>query len=293
MLTNNKWQQEHNKKNKKLYDSTRNLIAKRKNEQGKTKTDLIRDFIDYKGDKWKYLIDNPLTRIALSLSSKVQWNTITTKTTPFQSGTFTLVPYTFNDGIMNSNSVSVTFSAGYFIQTVNTVKFPLEFGILTSGSGGNLTNLWNIGFSSRSQYGGVTVPTTAGINNNPFTNYGGDTGFSLNVTSGTWNAMNYYSVGIGNTGAIGQQSANVIPGLTPNFLAGATYVYFRFYPNGDKIGWSTNGTSWTYYTVPIGYNTLNLYLTLSVLQTNSATTITPNSVIYTIFSAPPALSNLP
>lgn len=303
-MKNNKWQQEYSKKNKKIYESSRKLIAKRKDEKGKTKTELIKEFIDYEGDKWKYLMDHPLTRMALAVSGEPVFENITGQNltmlcaaNPLQKSFFDLDSWQFQGGF--------TTNAGYglIMSSTQAITFPVQFAINFIVLGGSYTIAANIGFSTI-QYGNASIPPNSntvalGSNGNPF-NANGANGFSIRVAtnnqvSTTFSGMVYASTGITSTANIASLSETPIPGLAtaPNFfLNQSNIIFFRFYSSGTKIGWSTDGLAWTYWNVPVPYVSRGLFLNLALSQLSSTLNY-PGSPGYVLFKVPGTLVNAP
>lgn len=299
MLTNNKWQQEHSKKNKKIYESSKKLIAKRKDEKGKTKTELIKEFIDYDGDKWKYLMDHPLTRMALAVSGEPIFESLLNLNVSMLSYSSPIV-------LGNNNPGSFAFTAplvvpqgsAHIMYSNQAILFPIQFGIRTLGNGSNYAILSNIAFSTLIYSSFSGLPTTLGTNGNPF-NLTGANGFSIriptvNQTSTTFSGMTYASTGA-TSANIASLSETLIPGLASAanfFLNPSATVYFRFYSSGNKIGWSTDGLTWTYWTPPTPYPTRGLYLNLalSAINVNQSFAYNPG---YFLLNVPGTLVNQP
>lgn len=105
-----------------------------KKENFKTKTAILRDFMDYKGDKWQYLIDHPEARAAISTSGSG----------PIVSNLATMALATYNPGNDyipggTANLPNIYFTATTNITgTTNTclpfwslsspISFPFQFG---------------------------------------------------------------------------------------------------------------------------------------------------------------------
>lgn len=298
MYKSHLWQKEYEDSRKNLFNEQLSVARKENDENDKTKTDLIREFCDYKGDKWKYLSTHPRTRMALCTSGDATWNSVD-NTTPFVSALFgqTLNPLRFASvTTLNANSAN-------FLSSVQPIALPLQFGITIVGSGGNYSIFHNIAFTTY-PYGTILNNPNVGsgifgANGNPFSVNAGY-GFSLRVlttgTSGcTYSQWGYASTGL-SVGAIAAQTETAIPGFSASvnaYLNGATVFYFRLYASGDKIGFSQNGTSWTYWTPPTPYYTKGLYLVLGCSQIVSSATFFTSSMAYSLFNVPGTLANLP
>lgn len=293
MYTGPIWSKEINHNNKILYDEARSVVMRRKDEEGKTKTDLIREFMDFKGDKWKYLINHPRTRMALCTSGDAQWNTMNSNNMGFSS----LSAITNNGYVTNANTWTVINTMAIMVSSTNAVKLPLQFGIACWLSM-NGTMVHNFCFSNLpiSPYVGSTNPVT--ISGNPF-NMSGANGFSIRIktngaTSTSYSGMTYASTGTTYSASnnIGNMTETDIPGLVPLFNSNGP-VYFRLFTSGDKIGWSTNGTSWTYWNTPVPYLTQNLYFNVAVSQLNSSAVILPGATWFGFRDVSGALLNAP
>lgn len=284
------WQKENNNNNRILYEEARSVVSRKKDENGKTKTDLIRDFIDFKGDKWKYLINHPKTRMALCTSGDVVFNTINLTDYSYFS-----YPYSIsvaNGYIKNTSSITLPngANAGFYVQTFQVVKFPVQFGISMLPNGGGSVSTYNFAFTSYPYTANMYLGYQPLVNNNPFGAPAGEKGFSICTTNITPSNMYYASVGRGNSGNLTSQTQTPIPGWNANILTTPT-IYFRFFQTGDKIGWSTNGTSWTYWNPPVTYNTDSLYFMMATSNTSGTVTFNPNTVLYSVFNVAGALTN--
>lgn len=280
-------------------DDVKAIFSNQKTKNGKTKRELIQEFFDYKGDKYVYLIENPLTRVAFSVggNSINQWNNFNSVENVFATNYWSPIQYT--PGVYENPGAVIT-PAGYcfFLQSQNQVKFPVQFGILASPNSNAYRISYNLAFSSLINYRTLANQGTVLSNGSPFT-FGPDTGFCLSVItqgdlSTSWTGMNYASasnLGVSLAGATQYQ----VPGLATSsgFFTGNPTVYFRFFSSGNKIGWSTNGTSWTYWTPPITYNTTGLYMTHAWVNLANLNFFNAGQATFRSVNVPSNLANLP
>ena len=184
MYTARIWQKQINNNNKILYEDIKALIKGKKDEQGKTKTDLIREYCEYKGDRWKYLINHPKTRMALCTSGDAIWNKLNSVNFSFTA---------FNNTVINQSGYLTNGSmfsipnnyADFYVRTVQSVRFPIQFSAQMPSSSGIVSG-YNFGFISSQIYLGSNPL----LNNNPF-NFSNDQGFCL--YSNTISTQCYYA----------------------------------------------------------------------------------------------------
>lgn len=289
------WDKSFNNKNKILYEEARNVVTHRKNKKGKTKTELIRDFVDFRGDKWKYLQDHPSTRMALCTSGTNIYNELRSISNSI------LNPLWFTNTSSNISIVNNPLVAGngtvlFATSYPNVVTFPLEFQIaffanLIFYSTANIM-FTNTVYPTNTSATSVNYTPGSGTAYNAFpigiTNT--ETGFSITLNA-AGNGLNVTSVTSGQATTFNYTGTNI--NVTP--LAGLSFpqasfnlVSFRIPQTGTQVGWSTNQTSWTYQTVPT-MNLKNLYATVAILAT--ASTNIAGVGVCQIYNTPGALVN--
>jgi hypothetical protein len=291
MYASHLWDKSFKSGDKILYEQAREVVTRKKGEDGKTKTDLIRDFVDFKGDKWKYLLAHPKTRMALCTSGDAQWNGLGPIIQSINTTVNNLI--IDNGGTVYTGQI-INFAPGSCVlmsSYPNALSFPLQFKVSFTNT--NQFSNFNIGFLTNAYNAGTQ---SVGLNYN---GYGAsiypsnETGFALTLNS-SGNQVILQSVAVNQVALFQPGSANVIttpiPGI-PVVQNGTNYLNIRIPGTGNQIGWNTSGSSWTYYSVPqLNLRSLKLSLVTCAL---SSIIFGAGSQLFQISEVTGSLANAP
>jgi hypothetical protein len=242
--------------------------------------------MDYKGDKWKYLIDHPETRACFATSGQTIYNELYTNAQIYNNTYFmgTQPGPTWSSG--NTGVGGNNYYAYYWGDPLSsTLTFPLEFGVTIIGSPSTaLFQTFYLGFLKQTSAYSVSSGVNTGSLGNLF-NANNETGFSIQQATGG-SPISIYN-GWGGTQNLSTSTPQNL--FTTNWTLTTTY-YFRIPISGTKIGYSIDGVTWVYVTLNSPLN-LNGLAFKAGIQNNTGNNLSAGTNLVSILKTPVALAN--